>query len=100
MLSKHFHKEDLTKKREEKVLPPEKSASELLQEHKKTVNATPLHQRPQLGRGMGGNGLIDLSDRRGAMMAKPTTKTSLAKVGSISKIHDLESFLCEMRVPN
>lgn len=82
MLSKHFHKEDLTKKKEEKVLPPEKSATELLQEHKKTVNTTPLHRRPQLGRGMGGDGLIDLSDRRRARVAKPTTKASLAKVGS------------------
>ena len=82
MLSKHFHKEDLTKKREEKVLPPEKSASELLQEHKRTVvNAMPFHQRPQLNRGMGGDGLIDLSDRRRATMANPTTKASLAKVG-------------------
>ena len=82
MLSKHFHKEDLTKKREEKALPPEKSASELLQEHKRTVvNATPLHRRPQLGRGMGGDGLIDLSDRRRATTANATTKASLAKVG-------------------
>lgn len=80
MLSKHFHKEDLTKKREEKVLPPEKSASELLQEHKRTVNATPLHRQPQLGRGMGGDGLINLSDHRRATVAKPTTKASLAKV--------------------
>ena len=82
MLSKHFHKEDLTKKREEKALPPEKSASELLQEHKRNVvNATPLHRRPQLGRGMGGDGLIDLSDRRRATTANATTKASLAKVG-------------------
>ena len=80
MLSKHFHKEDLTKKREEKVLPPEKSASELLQEHKKAMNTTPLRGRPQLGRGMGGDGLIDLSDRRRATTAKATTKASLAKV--------------------
>ena len=81
MLSKHFHKEDLTKKREDKALPPEKSASELLQEHKRiVVNATPLHRRPQLGRGMGGDGLIYLSDRRRTTTANATTKASLAKV--------------------
>ena len=63
------------------MLPPEKSASELLQEHKKAMSVTtPLQRRPQLARGMGGDGVIDLSDRRGLVAAKPATKASLAKV--------------------
>ena len=83
MLSKHFHKEDLTKKKEEKSLPPEKSASQLLHEHKMVVNSPSLYRQPQLGRGMGGDGVIDLTDHRGAAIAKPTSKASLAKVRNV-----------------
>ena len=79
MLSKHFHKEEVIKKKEEKKLTPEKSASELLREHKRVLSSPSLPRQPQLGRGMGGDGLIDLSDRR-RVSAKPTTKASLAKV--------------------
>ena len=82
MLNRHFHKEDLHKKKEEKRVIPEKSASELLKDHKKAMISPSRLRQPCLGRGLGGgsgSGLIDLSDRRGKS-AKPTTKASLAKV--------------------
>ena len=79
MLSKHFHKEDLHKKKEEKKLSPEKSASELLKEHKRGMASPSQLRQPCLGRGLSGGGLVDLSDRRRAS-ARPTTKASLAKV--------------------
>ena len=79
MLSKHFNKEDLHKKKEEKRVTPEKSASELLKEHKKAMSSPSQLRQPCLGRGLSGGGLIDLSDRRRAS-AKATTKASLAKV--------------------
>ena len=79
MMSKHFHKEDMNRKKEEKQLTPEKSASELLKEHKKAVNSPTLRRQPQLGRGLMGGGVVDLSGCRGASV-KPATKASLAKV--------------------
>lgn len=79
MLTKHFNMEDTNKKREEKKLTPEKSASELLKEHKKVIGSPSLLRQPTLGRGISRGGLIDLSERKGTS-AKPTTKASLAKV--------------------
>ena len=79
MLSKHFHKEDVSKKKEEKRITPEKSASQLLKDHKKTINSPSLPWQPRLGRGMNGSGFFDLTDH-GRTPPVPATKMSLAKV--------------------